>query len=105
MATVRSLFASSFAYNVFRLAVPTATWPPMVELFRPLPVTVRDPVSGAGAVHQDAPTNLAVALVAALAWTLYGTLLGLVIRMTGACLTLAALNSFFPTMAQGRRWT
>lgn len=133
-----TLFASSFAYYVFRLAVPTATSPPTVEPFRPLAVPGLSEIPFVGQVlfNQTAPTYLALALVAALAWGLYRTPLGLALRMTGenphavdaqginpvslrigtimagsalmgmggAFLTLAAFNSFFPTMVQGRGW-
>ena len=133
-----TLFASSFAYYVFRLAVPTATSPPTIEPFRPFPVPVLSdiPLLGPVLFTQTAPTYLALALVVLLAWVLYRTPLGLAIRMTGenphavdaqgidpirlriatimagsalmsvagAFLTLAAFNSFFPTMVQGRGW-
>ena len=133
-----TLFASSFSYYIFRLAVPTASSPPTVEPFRPLPVPGLSEIPFLGPVlfNQTAPTYLALALVAALAWGLYRTPLGLAVRMTGenphaveaqgidpirlrigtimagsalmgvagAFLTLAAFNSFFPTMVQGRGW-
>lgn len=133
-----TLFASSFAYYVFRLAVPTSSSPPTVEPFRayPLPGLSEIPVLGPILFTQTAPTYLALGLVAALAYLLYRTPLGLAIRMTGenphavdaqgidpirlrigtimagsalmgmggAFLTLAAFNSFFPTMVQGRGW-
>ncbi|REC55051.1 ABC transporter permease [Rhodosalinus sediminis] len=133
-----TLFASSFSYYIFRLAVPTASSPPTVEPFRPLPVPGLSEIPFLGPVlfNQTAPTYLALALVALLAWGLYRTPLGLAVRMTGenphaveaqgidpirlrigtimagsalmgvagAFLTLAAFNSFFPTMVQGRGW-
>jgi len=133
-----TLFASSFAYYVFRLAVPTSSSPPTVVPFRayPLPGLSEIPVLGPILFTQTAPTYLALGLVAALAYLLYRTPLGLAIRMTGenphavdaqgidpirlrigtimagsalmgmggAFLTLAAFNSFFPTMVQGRGW-
>jgi simple sugar transport system permease protein len=133
-----TLFASSFAYYVFRLAVPTATSPPTIEPFRALPVPILSDIPFLGPVlfAQTAPTYLALVLVGVLAWLLYRTPLGLAIRMTGenphavdaqgidpvllrigtvmagsalmgvagAFLTLAAFNSFFPTMVQGRGW-
>jgi simple sugar transport system permease protein len=133
-----TLFASSLSYYIFRLAVPTASSPPTVEPFRPLPVPVLSEIPFLGPVlfTQTAPTYLALGLVAALTWLLYRTPLGLAIRMTGenphaveaqgidpirlrigtimagsalmglggAFLTLAAFNSFFPTMVQGRGW-
>jgi simple sugar transport system permease protein len=133
-----TLFASSFSYYIFRLAVPTASSPPTVEPFRPLPVPGLSEIPFLGPVlfNQTAPTYLALGLVALLAWGLYRTPLGLAVRMTGenphaveaqgidpirlrigtimagsalmgvagAFLTLAAFNSFFPTMVQGRGW-
>jgi simple sugar transport system permease protein len=133
-----TLFAASFSYYIFRLAVPTATSPPTVEPFRPLavPGLAEIPFFGPVLFNQTAPTYLALALVAALAWGLYRTPLGLAVRMAGenphavesqgidpirlriatimagsalmgvagAFLTLAAFNSFFPTMVQGRGW-
>ncbi|QPM91548.1 ABC transporter permease [Pseudooceanicola algae] len=133
-----TLFASSFAYYTFRLAVPVATSPPTVDPFRPWPVPVLSDIPFVGPVlfNQTPPTYLALALVALLAWGLYRTPLGLALRMTGenphaveaqgidpvwlrictimagsalmglggAFLTLAAFNSFFPTMVQGRGW-
>lgn len=133
-----TLFASSFSYYIFRLAVPTATSPPTVEPFRPLAVPGLSEIPFFGPVlfNQTAPTYLALVLVVALAWGLYRTPLGLAVRMTGenphavdaqgidpirlrigtimagsalmgvagAFLTLAAFNSFFPTMVQGRGW-
>lgn len=133
-----TLFASSFSYYVFRLAVPTATSPPTIEPFRPLDVPFLSDIPFVGSVlfNQTAPTYLAVALVAMLSWGLYHTPLGLAVRMAGenphavdaqgidpirlrigtimagsalmgmagAFLTLAAFNSFFPTMVQGRGW-
>ncbi|MGR3492821.1 MAG: ABC transporter permease [Shimia sp.] len=133
-----TLFASSFAYYVFRLAVPTATSPPTVEPFRPVPIPILSDIPFLGPVlfTQTPPTYLALVLVGVLAWMLYRTPLGLAIRMTGenphavdaqgidpiwlriwtimagsalmglagSFLTLAAFNSFFPTMVQGRGW-
>lgn len=133
-----TLFASSFSYYLFRLAVPTSTSPPTVESFQPLalPGLSEIPVLGSVLFNQTPPTYLALALVALLAWGLYRTPLGLALRMTGenphaveaqgvdpirlrfgaimagsalmgvagAFLTLAAFNSFFPTMVQGRGW-
>ncbi|MCA0919920.1 ABC transporter permease [Pseudooceanicola nanhaiensis] len=133
-----TLFASSFSYYLFRLAVPTSSSPPTVEPFRPLAVPVLSDIPFVGPVlfTQTPPTYLALVLVALLAWGLYRTPLGLALRMTGenphavdaqgidpvrlrivtimagsalmamggAFLTLAAFNSFFPTMVQGRGW-
>ena len=80
-----TLFASSIAYYVFRLAVPTATSPPTVEPFRPLPVPLLSDIAflGPALFTQTAPTYLALVLVAVLAVVLYRTPLGFAIRMTG----------------------
>ena len=109
-----------------------------MEPFRPLAVPILSDIPFIGPVlfNQTAPTYLALAMVALLAWGLYRTPLGLAVRMTGenphavdaqgidpirlriftimagsalmgmggAFLTLAAFNSFFPTMVQGRGW-
>ncbi|MBT9383820.1 ABC transporter permease [Pseudooceanicola sp. CBS1P-1] len=133
-----TLFASSFAYYVFRLAVPTSSSPPTVTPFAPWPVPGLSQIPFLGPVlfDQTPPTYLALVLVAVLGWVLFRTPLGLAIRMAGenphaldaqgidpirlrigavmagsalmgmggAFLTLAAFNSFFPTMVQGRGW-
>ncbi|GGE53529.1 ABC transporter permease [Primorskyibacter flagellatus] len=133
-----TLFASSFSYYVFRLAIPTSSQPPTVEPFRPadIPVLSDIPFLGQVLFSQTGPTYLALVLVVVLAWVLYRTPLGLALRMAGenphaldaqgidpirlrigaimagsalmgmggAFLTLAAFNSFFPTMVQGRGW-
>ncbi|MBR9763047.1 MAG: ABC transporter permease [Rhodobacteraceae bacterium] len=133
-----TLFASSLSYYIFRLAVPTASSPPTVTPFKPLPIPGLSEIPFVGPVlfSQTPPTYLALALVALLAFGLYRTPLGLALRMTGenphaadaqgldpiglrigaimagsalmamggAFLTLAAFNSFFPTMIQGRGW-
>ena len=133
-----TLFASSFSYYVFRLAVPTASSPPTIEPFQPwdIPVLSDIPVLGQVLFSQTGPTYLALVLVVVIAWVLYRTPVGLAIRMAGenphaldaqgidpirlrigtimmgsalmgmagAFLTLAAFNSFFPTMVQGRGW-
>jgi len=133
-----TLFASSFSYYVFRLAVPTSSQPPTVEPFRPVDIPVLSDIPFFGQVlfSQTGPTYLALVLVVVLAWVLYRTPVGLALRMAGenphaldaqgidpirvriltimagsalmgmagAFLTLAAFNSFFPTMVQGRGW-
>ncbi|PWE27101.1 ABC transporter permease [Pararhodobacter marinus] len=80
-----TLFASSFAYYVFRLAVPTASSPPTIDPFQPLSVPVLSEIPFLGPVlfNQTAPTYLAVAFVALIAWGLYRTPLGLAVRMAG----------------------
>ncbi|WP_370207259.1 ABC transporter permease [Pararhodobacter marinus] len=80
-----TLFASSFAYYVFRLAVPTASSPPTIDPFQPLSVPVLSEIPFLGPVlfNQTAPTYLALAFVALIAWGLYRTPLGLAVRMAG----------------------
>lgn len=133
-----TLFAASFSYFTFRLAVPTASSPPTIEPFQPLEIPGLSEIPFLGQVlfSQTAPTYLALALTGLAIWLLYRTPLGLAIRMAGenphavdaqgidpiwlrigtimagsalmglagAFLTLAAFNSFFPTMVQGRGW-
>jgi Uncharacterized ABC-type transport system, permease component len=80
-----TLFASSFAYYVFRLSVPTSSSPPTVTPFQPLEVPVLSDIPFLGRVlfDQTAPTYLALAMVVVIAWVLYRTPLGLAIRMAG----------------------
>ena len=131
-----TLFASSFSYYLFRLAVPVQGTPPTIEAFAPLGLGEGIPGIGPILAAQTAPTWLAIAAAVLLAWLLARTPLGLALRMTGenphaaeaqgldpillrygaviagsalmalggAFLTMAAFNSFFPTMVQGRGW-
>jgi simple sugar transport system permease protein len=133
-----TLFASALAYYLYRLIVTVGETPPTITPFQPLAVPgLSDlPVVGPILFAQSAPTYLALAAVAVMAWVLARTPLGLAIRMTGenphaveaqglnpvalrigavvagsalmalggAFLTMAAFNSFFPGMVQGRGW-
>jgi simple sugar transport system permease protein len=133
-----TLFASALAYYLYRLIVTVGETTPTITPFRPLAVPgLSDlPVIGPILFAQSAPTYLALAAVAVMAWVLARTPLGLAIRMTGenphaveaqglnpiairigavvagsalmaiggAFLTMAAFNSFFPEMVQGRGW-
>ncbi|MGG7568068.1 ABC transporter permease [Rhodovulum sp. DZ06] len=133
-----TMFASSLSYYLYRLIVEVGALPPTIEPFRPLAIPgLSDlPVVGPILFSQTAPTYLALAAVALLAWGLARTPLGLAIRMTGenprsveaqgldpiririgavvagsalmavggAFLTMAAFDSFFPEMVQGRGW-
>lgn len=133
-----TLFASSLAYYIFRLAVPVSGTPPTIVPFQAvrLPFLADLPLIGPVLAAQTAPTFLAIAAALLLAYGLTRTPLGLAIRLTGenphaaeaqgidpirvrigavmagsalmavggAFLTLAAFNSFFPTMVQGRGW-
>lgn len=133
-----TLFASALAYYLYRLIVTVGETPPTITPFQPLAIPgLSDlPVIGPILFAQSAPTYLALAAVAVMAWVLARTPLGLAIRMTGenphaveaqglnpiairigavmagsalmaiggAFLTMAAFNSFFPEMVQGRGW-
>lgn len=80
-----TLFASSFAYYVFRLMVPVAGTPPTIEPFQPMAVPgLSDlPFFGQAFFTQTAPTYLAIVLAIVLAYLLSRTPLGLAVRMTG----------------------
>ncbi|MCU0906492.1 MAG: ABC transporter permease [Rhodobacteraceae bacterium] len=133
-----TLFASALAYYLYRLIVTVGETPPTIPPFQPLAVPgLSDlPVVGPILFAQTAPTYVALAAVAVMAFVLARTPLGLAIRMTGenphaveaqglnpvairigaviagsalmamggAFLTMAAFNSFFPGMVQGRGW-
>ena len=133
-----TLFASALAYYLYRLIVTVGETPPTITPFQPLAIPgLSDlPVIGPILFAQSAPTYLALACVAIMAWVLARTPVGLAIRMTGenpnaveaqglnpiairigavvagsalmaiggAFLTMAAFNSFFPEMVQGRGW-
>ncbi len=80
-----TLFASSVAYYLFRLAVPVAGTPPTIEPFAPiaLPLLSSLPFLGTVLSGQTAPTWLAVLAALVMAWVLFRTPLGLAIRMSG----------------------
>lgn len=79
-----TLFASSFSYYLFRLAVPVQGTPPTIEPFGPaFPGLAGIPGIGAVLAAQTAPTWLAIGAVLVLAWVLARTPLGLALRMTG----------------------
>ena len=80
-----TLFASSFAYYLFRLLVPVAGTPPKILPFQPLQIPVLGdlPFIGPALFTQTAPTYLSIALALLLGWVLFRTPLGLAIRMTG----------------------
>lgn len=80
-----TLFASSLTYFVFRLSVPVSSTPPTIEPFRPLAIPgLSDlPFLGEALFQQTAPTYLALAATAAVAWLLARTPLGLAVRMAG----------------------
>lgn len=80
-----TLFASSFAYYVFRLMVPVAGTPPTIEPFQPIAIPgLSDlPFFGQAFFTQTAPTYLAIMLAIVLAYLISRTPLGLAVRMTG----------------------
>ena len=80
-----TLFASSFAYFTFRLAVPVAGTPPTVTPFQPIAIPgLSDlPFVGPAFFSQTPPTYLAILLAIVLSWVIFRTPLGLAIRMTG----------------------
>ncbi|TCT36317.1 ABC transporter permease [Martelella mediterranea] len=80
-----TLFASSFAYYVFRLMVPVSGSPPTVEPFQPINIPgLSDlPFIGPAFFTQTAPTYLAIVLALVLAYVLAKTPLGLAVRMAG----------------------
>lgn len=80
-----TLFASSFSYYVFRLAVPVANTPPTITPFQPIAIPgLSDlPFIGPAFFAQTAPTYAAIALALMLAYVIFRTPLGLAIRMTG----------------------
>ncbi|MBO6675325.1 MAG: ABC transporter permease [Rhizobiales bacterium] len=133
-----TLFAASLSYFLYRLIVEVGDLPPTIEPFQAIfiPGLSELPFVGPVLFQQSAPTYLALACVAIMAYVLARTPLGLAIRMTGenphavdaqgldplmirigavmagsalmavggAFLTMAAFNSFFPDMVQGRGW-
>jgi simple sugar transport system permease protein len=80
-----TLFASSFAYYLFRLLVPVVGTPPKIVPFRPLSIPgLSDmPFAGPAFFSQTAPTYLAILLALVLGWVVFRTPLGLALRMTG----------------------
>lgn len=80
-----TLFASALAYYLYRLIVTVGESPPTIEPFRPLPIPGLSAIPFLGEVlfTQTAPTYLALATVAVLAYVLARTPLGLALRMTG----------------------
>ncbi|KGD96834.1 ABC transporter permease [Rhizobium sp. YS-1r] len=80
-----TLFASSFAYYVFRLMVPVAGTPPTIEPFKPIDIPDLSslPFLGPAFFTQTAPTYVAIVLAIVLAYLISRTPVGLAIRMTG----------------------
>lgn len=80
-----TLLATSLTYFIYRLALPEVTSPPKIEPFQPLAVPWLSgiPVIGPALFNQTPLTYLAFAIVAATAWVLYRTPLGLAVRAVG----------------------
>jgi simple sugar transport system permease protein len=80
-----TLLATSLAYFTYRMVLPEATSPPRITPFEPLAVPLLSdlPFLGEALFRQTALTWLAVGLVAAVAWVLYRTPLGLAVRAVG----------------------
>lgn len=80
-----TLLASSLAYFSYRVLLPQATSPPRIEPFAPLGYSwlAGIPLVGEALAQQTALTWLAFALVAAVAWVLWRTPLGLAVRTVG----------------------
>jgi simple sugar transport system permease protein len=94
-----TLFASSLTYYVFRLVVPVSGTPPTVEPFQPLAIPgLSDlPFLGEAVFQQTAPTYLAIALAALLAFILMRTPLGLALRIVGENPHAAEAQGINPT--------
>ncbi|WP_412074477.1 ABC transporter permease [Tritonibacter mobilis] len=80
-----TLFASSFSYYIFRIAIPAQNTPPTVEPFQPLDIPVLSdlPFVGPALFSQTAPTYLAIGIAIFLAYFLARTPMGLAVRITG----------------------
>lgn len=74
-----TLLATSLASFIYRLAVPAKSTPPTIMPFQPVDL----PFLNAPFLAATAPTYLALALVAVVAYVLWRTPLGLAIRMAG----------------------
>lgn len=80
-----TLFASSLSYYLFRLWVPVKGTPPKIIPFQPVNIPGLSDLNflGPALFTQTAPTYLAIALAAVMAWVIFRTPLGLALRMTG----------------------
>ena len=80
-----TMLGSSLSAFVFRMLLPNTTTPPKIVPFQPLdiPVLSQIPFIGEVLFSQTAMTLTAFALVAAVAYVLYKTPLGLALRMVG----------------------
>ncbi|WP_157016116.1 ABC transporter permease [Mesorhizobium xinjiangense] len=80
-----TLLATSLTYFTYRLALPEVSSPPKIEPFQPWPIPLLSdiPVAGPALFSQTPFTYLAYVTVAAVAWVLYRTPLGLAVRAAG----------------------
>jgi len=80
-----TLLATSLSYFTYRLALPEVTSPPKIEPFQNLAIPgLSDiPIIGPALFNQTPLTYLAFTTVAAVAWTLYRTPLGVALRAAG----------------------
>ncbi len=80
-----TLLATSMTYFTYRLALPEVTSPPRIEAFAewPVPILSDLPLVGPALFAQTPLTYLAFATVAAVAFVLYRTPLGLALRAVG----------------------
>lgn len=80
-----TLLATSLTSFTYRLVLPEVAAPPKIEPFAPLPVPLLSdiPLVGPALFSQTPLTYLAFAVVAATAWVLHRTPLGLAVRAAG----------------------
>lgn len=80
-----TLLASALSFYAYRVALPEMTSPPKITPFQvvEIPLLSEIPLIGPALFAQTPLTYLAFLLVAALAWGLYRTSLGLAIRAAG----------------------
>ncbi len=80
-----TLFASSFSYYIFRIAIPAQNTPPTVEPFQSLDIPFLSDLAfvGPALFTQTAPTYLAIFVALIMAYLLARTPLGLAIRIQG----------------------
>lgn len=80
-----TLLASSLAYYIFRMMLPSATTPPKIEPFKPIgiPILSDIPWLGEALFNQTALTYLAFLTVPMVWYVLYRMPVGLAVRMAG----------------------
>ena len=78
-----TMLGTSLAAYAYRVSFPKVSTPPTIQPFQPIGVGESIPLIGPLIAAQTPLTLLALALVAAVAWLLYRTPLGLALRMVG----------------------